>query len=429
MMLFTDDIKRNQSIIGVLFAVACAILFIVVFLTGTDTEVMKLRFYDADDIFNGHTTDFEYPPFAMIFILIPRVFATTPFWYGVWFAAEMAIFFMIGLYAICKIANILGKDQKKFMLLYTLLTMLLFEFVIDRYDIIPVALTLLAIYCYLSKKYTWAFVLLAFGAMIKLYPALLFPVFLIPLMMGREWKEALKGTVAFAAVSFATILPVLIFQPDMLSYFIGYHADRPLQIESVAASFLIPFVMLGLIGKNFEYTYGSDNLVGPIPDAIASWLTPLMGACILILCALYAVMLKKIKGKGDKNDRLYLFAAVSLLAVMIFIMVGKVMSTQYLLWVVPLLLFLFMFTSDVKREKKVLLLFIASIIVAQVQFGLNAGILGGAEGLSDPGNAVAADIVLILIIVKNILLLAVSYYVVRSSYERYISVKQQPKTH
>ena len=423
MSLFTDDTKRNQLVIGAIMAAACVIYLVVVVLGDMLTEAVNFRFKDANDVFNGTAPTFEYPPLAMIFVLIPRVFASTELWYNVGFVIEMAIFFMIGLYMTCKIAEVLGKSQKIFMLAYVLLMALMFEFVVDRYDIIPVAITLAAVYCFLTKRYTWAFVLLSLGTMIKLYPAVLFPAFIIPLIMNNEKMEALKGAIAFITVSAAIVLVTMIIQPDMLSYFIGYHADRPLQIESVTASLLYPFVMVGLADRSFEYSYGSENIVGPIPDAIAPWLTPLMGVCILALYVFYVYVLKKINGRGDSNDRLYLFAGISLLAVLLFIIVGKVMSTQYLMWMIPSMIFMLMLSSDDRWAKKVFILFAVTIIVAQAQFTLISGYMGGGEALTDPANVILANIGMIMIIVKNVLLLFVMYLVIRSVYERYVSLK------
>lgn len=424
MALFTDDNKRNQLIIGALSALACVIYLVVVSILDVTTEIMDWRFVNADDIFNGRPLEMEYPPLMLPFILLPRLFASTPFWYNVGFVVELFIFFIIGLIAVCKLAERFNKDQKRFMLLYTLMMLLMFEFVVDRQDVIPVAITLLAIYLFVSKRYTWAFVLLALGTMIKLYPGVLFIVFLIPLLMERNWKEALKGTAAFAIVSGAVVLFAMLIQPDMLSFFIGYHSDRPLQIESVAASMFYPFVMMGLMDRNFAYTYGSDNFIGPLPDAIAPWLTPLMVVSILMLYVVYVHVLKRIKDKGDENDRMYLFAGVLLLSVMLFIVVGKVMSSQYLMWIIPFLLFMFMFTSDKRWERKMLILFIVILVLVQLQFAVISGYFGGAETLALPENTIIGNIGLMIIVVKNVLLLLMFYYVARSMYERCLSMKR-----
>jgi Gpi18-like mannosyltransferase len=414
--VISDDVKRYQLILSVIFGIGCAILLSIVGIFGIESEVMKYRFMDAEDVFNGRSLAFEFPPLALLFVVIPRIFASTPYGYFVVYAATMFVFFVIGLFIICKIAERFNKDQKKFMLAYTFSMLLLLEFVIDRHDIIPVVMTLAAIYCFITKRYTLAFVLLALGAMIKLYPAILFPIFLIPLIMDKDWKEVLKGAGAFATVLLAVVIPVMLFQPDMMSYFIGYHADRPLQIESVAASLIFLFSMAGLTEVQMVFTYGSENVIGPWPDAVAPWLTPLMMVSVMTIYIVYAYMLNNIRGRGNENDRSYLFANAMLLSVMMFIIVGKVFSSQYLMWLIPPLLFMFMLPSDANKNRMIYILFAVIIALAQIQFVYNSGYLGGGENINNFGK--------MLIIVKNMLLVAMVYCVIKLMYDRYRQLRR-----
>ena len=407
-----DYVKRTQWAIIIVFILSCVVFLIILAVSGAETEVMRDRFRNADDIFNGIMPELEYPPLVLVFILIPRIFASTPYWYAVGFAIEMLVFLIIGLLIVRKLAELLGKDQKKFMLAYTILMMLMFEFVVDRYDIIPAVLVLLAVYCYMTKRYAWAFILLSFGMMIKLYPAILFPIFLIPFIMDRNWKEALKGTAAFVIASLAVVVPVMVFQPDMLSYFIGYHADRPLQIESLLAPFIYLFAMFGFTDVAIEYGSGSDNLVGPWPDAAASLLTPLMILSIVLIYVLYAYKLKKMRDteQDDENSRLYLFASAILLSVMMFIMVGKVFSSQYFIWMIPPLVFVFMTAPYTKEERNIFILLAVTMAVTIGQFAYNVGYLGGAEFINDLG--------MMMILARNIMMIALLYLILKSIYRR-----------
>ena len=131
------------------------------------------------------------------------------------------------------------------------------------------------------------------GMMTKLYPALLFPIYWLLFAVKGEWKEAWKGTGVFILTSLIIIVPVMIIDMDMITYFLEYHADRPLQVESVAASLIYPLAMLGLTEVTITSakdsgSFGSDNLVGDIPDAVVGFLTPLMVICVLALCFFFA---------------------------------------------------------------------------------------------------------------------------------------------
>lgn len=413
-MNFSDDVRRYTFIIGLVFGIGCIIFLIAITLLGQETETILYRLVNANNVFDGLESEMEYPPLALIFILIPRLLSSSPYGYNAGFVAELFIFFVIGLYMVGRLAERLNKEPKRSMLAYTLLMLFMFEFVVDRFDIIPVAVTLVSVYCYLTKRYTWAFVLLSLGTMIKLYPAVLFPVFIIPLIVGRDWKNVLKGTGAFVIASLAVLLPVIVFQPEMLSHFIGYHADRPLQIESVAASFIFLFDIAGLTSVTGVFGSGSENIVGAWPDAVAPLLTPLMFVSVVVVCVVFAYMLHRTKNAGEEEDRLFLFASAALLSVMAFIIVGKVFSSQYMMWIVPLLLFMFMTSSDREADKKAFILITTAMILAQAGFGYISGYLGGGDSLNVIGK--------ILLIAKNIPILILFYFVAERMYRRYNSL-------
>jgi hypothetical protein len=376
-------------------------------------EAVAGHYRSADEAFRGDLGTFEYPPLALLVLVLPRIFSADTFWYNVGFVAEMFIFFVIGLFVISKLAEKLGKDQKKLMLAYTILMLLLFELVIDRYDIIPAVIALAAVYCFVTKRYTWAFALLAIGMMVKLYPAVLFPVFMIPLIMNKEWKNALKGAAAFGAVCLAVVIPVVMLQPDMLSGFIGYHADRPLQIESLSASLIYPFVLLGLTGVTFGFGFGSDNMLGPLPDATAQILTPLMVVAVLAVCGLYLFVLSRIKN-CSAEDRLFFFSVAAVLTIMAFILSGKVFSAQYLIWIIPPVLFMFMTMNDERKERAMFIVLVISFILTQIGFAYISGYLDIINTQNMDGLAMA------LVLTRNIFMIVLLVCMIRAAYRRFI---------
>ena len=419
MGLLSVDAKKEQLIYSVIFGIACIIFIIAVALLNyTDSsEAMTHRFENAEQLLNGTLDKLEYPPLVLVLIAIPRIFVSTPFAYGVGFIAEMFIFFVIGLLVISKLAKICGKDEKLTMLAYTVLMLIMLEFVVDRFDIVPAVLALAAVYCYLTKRYVLAFILLSMGTMIKLYPAVLFPIFIIPFAMKKEWMEILKGTGAFIAASLAVIIPVMILQPDLITSTIDYHAARPLQIESVASSLIYPFAMLGITKATIvgvENGFGSDDLIGGWADGAAAAMLPLMIISIVAVYVIYAYMLHRIRDTGDGKDRLYLFANAILLSVMMFIMAGKVFSSQYLLWLIPPLIFVLMLSTDAKWKRNVFILFAVILAVTQIQFGYNVGYLGGGTNIDDIG--------MMMILARNILMFVLLYFIVRPMYDRYRSL-------
>ena len=405
-----DVFQRYRLRLIIAFAIACIGFLIAVFALGLETEVIRDRYWkDVEPLFNGQIPIMEYPPFALVFMAVPRLFGWTPEAYEVCYVIEVFVFMVIGLIYTDKLAIHFGKDRKNCMLVYSVLMVLLLEFVTDRYDIFPAVLTLISFYCFVKSRYAWAFVLIAIGTMTKLYPAMLFPIYWLLFVAKGEWKEAWKGTAVFAIAILAIVVPVMIVEPDMIWNFLNYHSDRPLQIESVAASLIYPFSMFGLIKVSITNaadpgSFGSDNLIGDVPDAVAGILTPLMVICVLAVCFYFAY----VYSKADEDGRLKVLGYAVAGVMMVFMIVGKVFSAQYLIWVVCPIVFLMMFEKDMFKG----ILFkvtAAAFIMTQANFVYNVGVLHGGSNINDLG--------MMIILVRNILALMMLYLIVRGMYD------------
>ena len=416
MELRPDEYGRYRIRLIAAYAIACVGFLIAIFALDLETEVIRDRYWkDANPLFNGEIPIIEYPPFSLVFMAIPRIFGWTPEAYEVFYVIEVFVFMVIGLIYTDKLAEHFGKDRKNAMLAYSVLTVLLLEFVTDRYDIFPAVLTLMSIYYFVKSRYAWAFILIAIGVMTKLYPAMLFPIYFLIFAARKEWNEAFKGTLVFIAANLAIIIPVLIIEPDMIWNFLNYHSDRPLQIESLAASLIYPLSMFGLItvritsamlpdGTLDPDNFGSDNLVGTVPDAVAGILSPLMVAGVLAVCFFFLYVYLR----AEDKDRMKLLGLAISGVIMTFILFGKVFSSQYLIWAISPIVFVLMFEDDMFGSP-LFRFTAAAFIMTQVEFVYNIGILGGGSNINDFG--------MIIILVRNILAVIVLYLIIRGMYD------------
>ena len=106
----------------------------------------------------------------------------------------------------------------------------------------------------------------------------------------------------------------------------AYHLDRPLQIESLGSS-LVHAVGLPFRSLN---SYGSENIEGSIPDGLAALSTLLLVACLV---SIIAVLARGLRPRADGGRELWVAAvAATLVATVTF---GKVISPQYLVWLLP----------------------------------------------------------------------------------------------
>ena len=132
MVRIDGSVRQYKIVLSALFLIACICFLIGVHITGVETEVMRDRFWkNAEPLFNGEVPVMEYPPFALVFFAIPRLFADTPWGYNVAYVAEVLVFMVVGLLLVSKLAERMGHDQKKAMLVYAILMLVMIQLIAD----------------------------------------------------------------------------------------------------------------------------------------------------------------------------------------------------------------------------------------------------------------------------------------------------------
>lgn len=401
--------RVHCAVFGAAFAIACIVFLAVVKISGIGPEVVTVYLGYADKMMDGlmpySDFDAEYPPFAFVFMLIPRLFASSMFGYEIAFAVEAFIFFMIGLWFSGKLAKKLGKNPYNLMLIYSVLMVLMLEFALDRYDIFPVVLVLASIYCFVTKRYIWACAILSVATMTKLYPALLFPIYMIPFLMDRDWRNMFRGIAVFLATAFAILIPFMLKDLSSVFVFLDYHLDRPLEIESTAGSVISAASLLGLTDISFGFDFGSNNIYGSWPDAVMPYLTPIMLVSVVAAYAgaIYSFVKLKRSGRDTEDNRLVLIGFAIFTVVMLFVVLGKVFSGQYMLWFVPFILLLMMLPIDHSVKRNILYLFILAEVLTQLNFLINYGLGDLTLGITGTGAAIllARNAVMILVTVVS----------------------------
>ena len=357
----TEEIEKKRFLI--LFSVIVCISAVIFLLSGHDGEAVRENFFYGDALFNGvlpfqpyNDLNWEYPPLAYLFLLIPRLFASDPYGYQVAFVAMMTVFILIGLVVIRRLSLKYEKNAALLMGVYVLTMVVHTQFFFDRFDIIVGVLAMAAVYFYLEKRYPLAFFLLVIGMFIKLYPGLLFPIFLIPLLVSDK-RNALRSFAVFVASSVVLIIPFVIMSPDNFLNFMLYHSDRGIQLESVTASFILFLESLGLTSTMTSSAFGSFNLEGGLADVILPVMMPLMIFAILAFCLIYYVWCRKGNGGTDSVPW------ASFVVLMIFIVFNKVFSAQYVVWILMALLPFVVLIESKERSDIILLMYVSAAIM------------------------------------------------------------------
>ena len=204
--------------------------------------------------------------------------------------------------------------------------LLLGSVVLSRFDLWPALLTVAALAVFLDGRVRLGLGTLGLATAAKLYPALL-----APLLVGHVWRtrgrrEALVCGGSFLAVIAAIVVPFALLSPGGVWEAFWVQAGRPLQIESLGSGILLSVHQLFDLDLTMESSHGSQNLDGGAAGALAVLTT------VLQVVAVGAVWIWYARGPADRDRLLRACAA----AVCAFIAFGKVLSPQFLVWLIPL---------------------------------------------------------------------------------------------
>ena len=200
--------------------------------------------------------------------------------------------------------------------------LLLGSVVLTRFDLYPATLVVAALAALLHERARLGFGLLGAAVAVKLYPAVLVPVALGYLWRRRGRREALVGLAICAAVVVLAFLPFLLIAPDGVAHSLGRQLSRPLQIESLgSALYLVAHHLVGL-DVEMRSGHGSQNLHGA-GTAVAAVLLSLVQVGVLAW-----IWVRRV----DSKEELVRWAAAALVA---FVALGKVLSPQFVIWLVP----------------------------------------------------------------------------------------------
>jgi hypothetical protein len=269
----------------------------------------------------------EYPPAALPMFLLPALAGEDNFG-----GAFELLMWVCGVATVVLVAATLvrvGADPQRLFAAVSfvaLAPLLLGSLVLTRYDLWPAALVAGALAALVSGRIRLGLGVLAVAAAAKVYPLVLLPLALAWVWRRRGRREAAIGLGVFAAVLAVIVFPFAALDPGGVASSIERQLGRPLQIESLGAAALLAADQLGLYEPTVVSTHGSQNLAGAWPDRLATAET-VAGA--LALCALWIVFARR---RAEVDALL----AASAAAVAAFVAFGKVLSPQFLVWLVPL---------------------------------------------------------------------------------------------
>jgi hypothetical protein len=317
---------------GVFVATAVLVTIAWELLGDAITDIPLYRTYGervADGRIPYRDFPFEYPPGALPAIVLPALVTDSLEAYRIAFVAELAVVGGLAVLACDWALRANGRARRDRLValgVVAVAPLLLGGVVLTRFDLVPAALVAAAVALMGTGRLRAAAVVLGAGVAVKLYPAVLVPLVAITAWRRRGRREALVVVALAAAPVLLVYVPFLVLAPEGVADSFGRQLGRPLQIESLGAGVLL--ALHHAFGMSLEWSSGSgsQNLTGSAAGAVA------FGLGVAQVTALVLVWVGFARGPATA-ERLVRYSAAALVA---FVALSKVLSPQFLVWLVLL---------------------------------------------------------------------------------------------
>jgi Glycosyltransferase family 87 len=310
------------AIASVLFVVACLFAYGGLLSHARPGDTYSYAKYGRALVEHGRIPyrDFydEYPPGSVVVFVLPAL---------IWNAHYVLVFKLlmtacgVGFVACAAwILDRLGLSQLRLAPI-VVAPALMGPVFLNRYDPVTALLTALALVALLRRRERTAGALLGVATAMKIYPAF------AALVTAWRVRDRIGAAVAYLAAGALLTVPFFVLAPGGVGYSLWTQIKRHLEIESVGASVLLALDKLHLYHAHWiDGKPGSIDLGGALPDAIGTLSMVVSVAAVVLVVWAY---------RRSPDDDARLVAAFTA-AIAAFVIFGKVLSPQYLTWIVPL---------------------------------------------------------------------------------------------
>lgn len=304
--------------------------------------------------FPAHDSTWQYPPGAGAVLLAPGLLPGLTY-----FQAFVAL--TLAADALVTVALVRAGTRPGRSLLgaavWTCGLPLLLQLPLARYDVLVTALAVVSLLA-LPRSPRAGGVLVALGALVKVWPALV--------LLGTPRGPATRRTWGWAVAAGGACLALFAVSFDNSLAFLREQGGRGVQIESFGGTALNLARHAGWPGRP-RYQYGAIELVGPYVHGVAGLSLALTAAAFGLL------VLWRLRARHWDPATPY---DAALAAVLLFTVTSRVISPQYMIWLVGLAAVCL--TSRHTGQRPVALLVLAATAVSSLAYPVFYGeVVGG----------------------------------------------------
>jgi hypothetical protein len=325
----------------------------------------------------------EYPPAAL-----PAFVAASPF--SDYLLAFKVAMILLGLAAMVAVAVALSRLEPSRARLVTALALFataplaLGHLVLNRYDLWPAALLVGGLAALLVDRRPLGGGLLGLAFAAKVFAAAVVPVVVIRLFRTGGIDAVRAAGIPFVVVAAAFFVPFVTLAPGGVAYSLYSQASRALQAETLAGSLLL--AVDSATGYEASLAAGlAIEIHGTAADALGIATTVLQLVAIALVATAY--------WRGPETAERFVVAFAA--SVTAFVVFAKVLSPQYLVWLVPVIPLVGPTTGLLATG-----LLLAALVGTQVE-------VHGFDGLTVAGWAVWT------LLIRNLLLVALFVLLLR----------------
>ena len=324
----------------------------------SDVSVIYHGWYETlrTGTFPHEDVTWQYPPAAALAILSPGLLPFLDYaqaFYALAFVADLAVFCLLQFAGLRPGRTLRGAWA------WTVGVALLGPTVYARYDLMVVAVAVAALLAGTRRPRVMG-ALVGFGALLKVWPVLL----LAGVVRRRAWVSA-AATAGGLALLFALTMPGAFS-------FLTFQRDRGTEVESLGSLVFHVARHFGWEGRAMLH-YGSVEFLGPYVDWVSA------AALFLSVIAFGWLLLWRLQ---VRHMTLQAVADAAFVAVLVFTVTSRVISPQYLVWLIGLAAVCLTVQGTTQRPVAVLVLLACAVTSIDYPLFFQSLIEGDGEAVA-----------------------------------------------